>query len=80
MNPGRLTKWRQTLQDDKAVHSGKPGLTAEQLEIRCLQKELKEAQLAHDIWSRCPHRLLAKKRRSASAPRARGNLQVYKGV
>jgi transposase len=37
------------LQDGKAVHSEKPSLTAEQLEIRRLQKELKEAQLERDI-------------------------------
>ncbi len=49
IDPGRLSKWRQTLQDGKAVHSEKSGLTAEQLEIRCLQKELKEAQLERDI-------------------------------
>jgi transposase len=49
IDPGRLSKWRQTLQDGKAVHSEKPGLTTEQLEIRRLQKELKEAQLERDI-------------------------------
>jgi transposase len=49
IDPGRLSKWRQTLQDGKAVHIEKPGLTAEQLEIKRLQKELKEAQLERDI-------------------------------
>ena len=41
------------MQDGKGVHSEKSGLTAEQIEIRCLQKELKEAQLERDILSRC---------------------------
>jgi transposase len=49
IDPGRLSKWRQTLQDGKAVQSEKPSFTAEQLEIRRLQKELKEAQLERDI-------------------------------
>jgi transposase len=48
IDPGRLSKWRQTLQDSKASIE-KPGLTAEQLEIRRLQKELKEAQLERDV-------------------------------
>lgn len=49
IDPGRLSKWRRTLQDGKVVSSEKQGLTAEQLEIRRLQKELKEAQLERDI-------------------------------
>lgn len=49
IDPGRVSKWQQTLQDSKAAHSEKPGLTAEQLKIRRLQKELKEAQLEPDI-------------------------------
>jgi transposase len=49
IDPGRLSKWRQTLQEGKIVASQKHGLTAEQLEIKRLQKELKEAQLERDI-------------------------------
>lgn len=48
IDPGRLSKWRQNQQDAKAPVE-KPGLTAEQLEIKRLQKELKEAQLERDI-------------------------------
>jgi transposase len=49
IDPGRLSKWRQSEQDSKAVPNEKPSLTAEQLEIRRLQKELKEAQLERDM-------------------------------
>lgn len=49
IDPGRLSKWRQTLQEGKAVHSEKLGLTAEQIEIKRLHRELKEAQLERDI-------------------------------
>jgi transposase-like protein len=49
IDPGRLSKWRQNQPDGHIVHSGKAALTAEQLEIRRLQKELKEAQLERDI-------------------------------
>jgi transposase-like protein len=48
IDPGRISKWRQ-LQNGSAPVSEKPGLTAEQIEIRRLQKELKEAQLERDI-------------------------------
>jgi transposase len=48
IDPGRLSKWRQNQQDGKAPIE-KPGLRAEQLEIKRLQKELKEAQLERDI-------------------------------
>jgi transposase len=44
--PGRLSKWRQTEQDSNPHEM--PSLTAEQLEIKRLQKELKEAQLERD--------------------------------
>jgi transposase len=49
IDPGRLSKWRQIGQDGNVAASEKPGLTAEQLEIKRLQKELKEAQLERDI-------------------------------
>jgi transposase len=48
IDPGRISKWRQQQNGTVAV-SEKPGLTAEQAEIRRLQKELKEAQLERDI-------------------------------
>ncbi len=48
IDPGRISKWRQQQNGTVAV-SEKSGLTAEQLEIRRLQKELKEAQLERDI-------------------------------
>lgn len=49
IDPGRLSKWRQNQQDSRVVSNEKPGFTAEQLEIKRLQKELKEAQLERDI-------------------------------
>jgi transposase len=52
IDPGRLSKWRQNEQDGKAPIE-KPDLTAEQVEIKCLEKELKEAQLERDIWTLC---------------------------
>jgi transposase len=48
IDPGRLSKWRQN-QQESVVAREKPGLTVEQIEIRRLQKELKEAQLERDI-------------------------------
>ena len=53
IDPGRISKWRQTQQDGPVAAGEKPGLTAEQIEIRRLQKELKEAQLERDIRTRC---------------------------
>ncbi len=48
IDPGRISKWRQ--QQNGSVAAGeKPSLTVEQIEIRRLQKELKEAQLERDI-------------------------------
>ncbi len=49
IDPGRLSKWRQNQRNGSGVYSEKPTLTAEQIEIRRLQKELKEAQLERDI-------------------------------
>lgn len=49
IDPGRLSKWRQSEQDSNVPPIEKPGLTAEQVEIKRLQKELKEAQLERDI-------------------------------
>ena len=49
IDPGRLSKWRQTRLDGSIAPITKPGLTAEQVEIKRLQKELKEAQLERDI-------------------------------
>ncbi len=49
IDPGRLSKWRQTQANGSGVYSEKPTLTAEQVEIRRLQKELKEAQIERDI-------------------------------
>jgi transposase len=48
IDPGRISKWRQQQNGTVAV-SEKPSLSAEQIEIRRLQKELKEAQLERDI-------------------------------
>lgn len=49
IDPGRLSKWRQNQQDGSTTPIEKPGLTAEQVEIKRLQRELKEAQLERDI-------------------------------
>ncbi len=49
IDPGRLSKWRQSEQDSNVVSNEKPGLTTDQAEIKRLQKELKEAQLERDI-------------------------------
>ena len=49
IDPGRLSKWRQDQKRNNTIHKEKPTLTAEQVEIRRLQKELKEAQLERDI-------------------------------
>ncbi len=56
IDPGRLSKWRQNQQEGNIIYNQKPGLTEEQLEIRRLQKELKEAQVERDSWSRCSQR------------------------
>jgi transposase len=48
IDSGRISKWRQQQNGSVAV-SEKPSLSAEQIEIRCLQKELKETQLERDI-------------------------------
>ncbi len=80
IDPGRLSKCRQIGQDGSVTASEKPGLTEEQLEIRRLQKELKEAQLERAIWTRCTHRLLVQKRRSASFSRETADIQLYKGA
>ncbi len=53
IDPGRISKWRQAQQEGPIVHHEKPSLSAEQMEIRRLQKELKETQLERDIWTRC---------------------------
>ena len=49
IDPGRLSKWRQDQNLEKIKPKERSSLTAEQLEIRRLQKELKEAQLERDI-------------------------------
>ncbi len=49
IDPGRISKWRQHQQDGSVAPSEKPGLSTEQIEIRRLQKELKEAQVERDI-------------------------------
>ena len=70
IDPGRISKWRQAQQDGPVAAGDKPALTADQIEIKRLQKELKEAQLERDIlWSW-----------SASFPRARADVRVYKGA
>jgi transposase-like protein len=48
IDPGRISKWRQQ-QNGSVAAAEKPSLSAEQIEIRRLQKELKEAQLERDI-------------------------------
>jgi transposase len=49
IDAGRISKWRQHQQDGSLTPSEKPGLSAEQIEIRRLQKESKRAQLERDI-------------------------------
>jgi transposase len=49
IDPGRLSKWRQNQNPEKAISKEISILTAEQIEIRRLQRELKEAQLERDI-------------------------------
>ena len=49
IDPGRLSKWRQDQKLEKITPKERSSLTAEQLEIRRLQKALKEAQLERDI-------------------------------
>jgi transposase len=44
LDPGRLSKWRQTQHNGSGIYSEKPTFTAEQIEIRRLQKELKETK------------------------------------
>jgi transposase-like protein len=46
IDPGRISKWRQQC---STVEKAPTGLTAEQKEIRRLQKELKETQLERDM-------------------------------
>ncbi len=77
IDPGRISKWRQPQNGSVAVGE-KPSLSAEQTEIRRLQKELKEAQLERDIWSRCSQRRQVQKRRSASFPGERADIPVYR--
>jgi transposase len=48
IDPGRISKWRQAQQEGPVIYQEKPGLSAEQAEIRRLQKELKEAQVERD--------------------------------
>jgi hypothetical protein len=48
IDPGRISKWRQH-QNGRVAAAEKPSLSTEQIEIRRLQKELKEAQLERDI-------------------------------
>lgn len=48
IDPGRLSKWRQKESSPIRTIQAEE-LTAEQREIRRLQKELKEAQLERDI-------------------------------
>jgi transposase len=49
IDPGRLSKWRQNQNPEKTISKERSTLTAEQVEIRRLQKELKEAQIERDI-------------------------------
>ena len=53
IDPGRLSKWRQNQNPEKTISKERSALTAEQLEIRRLQKELKEAHIERDIRTRC---------------------------
>jgi transposase len=48
IDAGRISKWRQH-QNGRVAAAEKPSLSAEQIEIRRLQKELKEAHLERDI-------------------------------
>ncbi len=78
IDPGRISKWRQQQNGTVAV-SEKPSLSAEQTEIRRLQKELKEAQLERDILDPMLTHVAGPKRRSASFPRETGSIPVYRG-
>ncbi len=49
IDPGRISKWRQAQQDGPLAAGEKPALTADQTEIKRLQKELKEAQIEREI-------------------------------
>jgi transposase-like protein len=49
IDAGKLSKWRQTAHHSSATSKEKTGLSAEQIEIKRLQKQLKEAQLERDI-------------------------------
>jgi transposase len=49
IDAGKLSKWRQTAQYSSATSKEKTGLSAEQIEIKRLHKQLKEAQLERDI-------------------------------
>ncbi|GAB4045769.1 transposase [Spirosoma litoris] len=49
VDPGRISKWRQRSKKMDQPLSTSTTLTAEQQQIRRLQRELKEAQLERDI-------------------------------
>jgi transposase-like protein len=80
IDPGRISKWRQAQQDGPVAAGDKPALTADQIEIKRLQKELKEAQLERDILDPMLTHVAGAKRWSASFPRATADLRVYKGT
>ena len=78
IDPGRISKWRQAQQDGPVAAGEKPGLTADQIEIKRLQKELKETQIERDILDPMLTSSAGLKRWSASFPRETANIPVYK--
>ncbi len=53
IDPGRLSKWRQDQNLEKVIPKERSSFIADQLEIRRLQKELKDPQLEKNIWTQC---------------------------
>ncbi|WP_419802820.1 transposase [Mucilaginibacter sp.] len=69
IDPGRISNWRNHYKSAHTSTASISNLSAEQKEIRRLQKELREAQQERDIL----------KKRSASFPGETGSIQIYKG-
>ena len=76
IDSGRITKWRQSHKSPGQFATAATGLSEEQMLIKQLQKELKEAQLERDILKTgAPVR-----GRSASSPGETGNIPIYNGT
>ncbi len=51
-----VSRWKREYQERKEGSfsgHGKPALSAEQAEIASLKKQLQEAEIERDIWTRC---------------------------